>query len=59
MFPLGWDLGRVEERFIIAWFRGGFFFFFNDLEEKVNCMLMKFTDNIKLKGAANRLWSLP
>lgn len=29
-------------------------FFFNDLEEKVNCMLMKFADNIKLEGVANR-----
>lgn len=31
-----------------------FFFFFNDLEEKVNCMLMKFADNIKLEGVIDR-----
>ena len=29
-------------------------FFFNDLEEKVNCMLMKFADNIKLEGVMDR-----
>lgn len=31
-----------------------FFFSFNDLEGKVNCMLMKFADDIKLEGVANR-----
>lgn len=29
-------------------------FFFNDLEEKVNCMLMKFSDSTKLEGVIDR-----
>lgn len=35
------------------------FFFFNDLEEKVNCMLMKFADNIKLEGVELRTFRKP